>query len=554
VALITALLFGIHPLHSESVAWITERKDTLSTPFYLLSIIFYLKAKRGRYPLFFSLSFLCAVISSFVKPMAVSLPFILIICDVFERRKIDARSIIEKTPFFVLSIIFSLVTIHFQSASAIRTKQVGDILENILISCRATVVYLYKTVLPINLSAFYPYPEGSPIGDPVYWLSAAAVAALVILAVYSLKKRRIVFFSLFFFFISIGPVIGIVPIGSHFIAERYMYIPSIGLFFLFASFWEWLYARSPSGLNPKKIGLIGAVSLIVAVFGVLAYQRNKVWRTSKTLWENVLAQFPGAAPAHHNLGSFYHQTKEYEKAERYFLQAAQGIYKRNRRDAYFALGLLYIDWERPQDAIRAFQGAIAVDGDFTHAYAYLGKAYYGNNQKEEAIRTCRKAMELDPDYPDAYFILGDIYGKEGQYEKSIELFAKAHQLDPINVDYLTNLGKAYGEEGQYGRAAEYFRQALRLRPHDLEIILALGLCYHSNRDYDLALATYKKALELKSDFPELYAKIGVVYADKKDFEPARRYLEKGFSMKPELREIEHYRRAYEKLPGEGGNR
>ena len=550
VALITALLFGIHPLHSESVAWIAERKDTLSTPFYLLSIILYLKAKRGKYPLFFSLSFLCAIISSFVKPMAVSLPFILIICDVFEKRNINARAIIEKVPFFILSVIFSVVTIHFQS-TAIPTKQVGKVLENVLISCKATVMYLYKTVLPIKLSAFYPYPEDAPVSDLSYWLSAAAVVALVILAVYSLKKTRIVFFSLFFFFISIGPVIGIVPIGSHFIAERYMYIPSIGLFLLFANFWQWLYTRAPSALNPKRIALVAAISLIMVAFGVLTYQRNKVWKTSKTLWEDVLAQFPGKTPAYHNLGTFYHQTKEYEKAERYLLQ---GAYKRNSRDAYFALGLLYIDWERPKDAIRAFQAAIDLDGDFTHAYAYLGQAYYRNNQKEEAIRTCRKAMEIDPDYPAAYFILGDIYGKEGQYEKSIELFAKAHHLDPTNLDYLTNLGKAYGEEAQYGKAAEYFRQALRLRPHDLEIILSLGLCYHTNKDYDLAIEIYKKALEFKSDFPELYAKIGVVYADKKDFEPARRYLEKGFSMKPELSEVEYYRRAYEKLPDEGGYR
>ena len=200
VALIAALLFGVHPLHSESVAWITERKDTLSTPFYVLSVILYLKAKRGKYLLFFSLSFLCAVISSFVKPMAVSLPFVLIICDVFERRRIDAKAVAEKLPFFVLSVIFSAVTIHFQSERAIRTKQVSNILENVLTSCKATVMYLYKTVVPIKLSAFYPYPGEAPTAEAGYWLSAAAVAALVFLAIYSLKKTRTVFFSLFFFF------------------------------------------------------------------------------------------------------------------------------------------------------------------------------------------------------------------------------------------------------------------------------------------------------------------------------------------------------------------
>jgi len=471
VALITALLFGIHPLHSESVAWIAERKDTLSTVFYLLSMILYLTAKRRKYMLFLSLAVLCAVISFLVKPMAVSLPFVLLLCDVLEGRRIDAKALIEKAPFFILSVIFSAVTIHFQSEGAIRTKLVGNVLENILVSCKAIVIYLYKTILPVKLSALYEYPEDVSLTAGAYLLSAAAVIALIAAAIVTLRRTKVVFFSLFFFFVTIAPVIGIVPIGRHFVADRYMYIPSIGLFFLIAGFWHTVYRRRACGKIGRPV-LAVALALFMLWLGVLTYNRNKVWANGRTLWEDVIEKYPDTAAAYNNLGCLYldkagraagkeEKEKNITRAEEFFARAVS--IRPDYFRAYASLGSIALRRGRRDQAREFFRKGMESNPEFFPAYRELGKLLVQDGDVAGAIKVYEEYARINPD-GDVYFELGCLYFAQKDYDEAKRCFVRAAEINPRSAPCRYNLASTYLLLGEYDRALSEFDRTLALDP------------------------------------------------------------------------------------------
>jgi len=515
VALVTGLLFAVHPLHVESVAWITERKDVLFGFFYLLAVIFYLKSKERRYPLFFCLSFICALFSCLAKPMAVSLPFALILCDVFQRRRIDAKAILEKAPFFLLAVMFALITVHFQKVVGGHLGWAALFWRNALVSCKAVVFYIYKTALPLKLSALYPYPGTVSIREAGFLLSVAAVIGLILIAAASLKRTRVIFFSIFFFFATIGPVIGIIRIGRHFIAERYMYIPSVGLFFLFASFWEFLYRRSRPGQKAAKVILIFLLAAGILWLGALTYKRNKVWRTSEALWKDVLRQFEDNTVALLHLGKFYASSGQEEKAEELFLKILK---RENNAHAYYNLGRIKFRRKDYEKAVKAFRAAVLIDEDYPYAYEHLARALYKNGRLDEAIEAAGKAIQIEKDNASCYFTLGMLYRDSGDYEKSVRHLEKAHALKPDNIGYL----------------------------------MCLGLALYKNGEYERAVAAYKKVLALEEDAAEAYAAIGLIYAGTGKEKEALEYFERAFSTEPALRKKGIYREPYEKIKGGGG--
>jgi len=239
IAFAVALLFGIHPLHVESVAWISERKDLLYSLFFILSLIFYIyyreSEKRDRKILkYYFLSIISFLLSLFSKPMAVSLPIILLLIDYLFHTPIKAKIFTEKISFFLLSLIFGIVAIlGQQTAGATSSKSTFALADNILIACHGIILYLYKLIIPINLSAIYPYPKSV--------MSSCILSPFILLiifggVIYSLKYTRKILFGFLFFLITILPVLKLVPIGYAMIADRYTYIPYLGIFYIISVF------------------------------------------------------------------------------------------------------------------------------------------------------------------------------------------------------------------------------------------------------------------------------------------------------------------------------
>jgi len=235
IAFLSALLFGIHPLHVESVAWVAERKDLLCAIFYLLALItylVYLKKKKAQY---YYLVFLCMMLSLFSKPMAVTLPLIFMLLDYFNDRKIDKRSVLEKIPFFAVALIFGIGNLYFQAKFG-ATGLTEGLSFRVYFFLKAIVFYLGKIFAPLNLSAMYPYYHVTPerFSEVKYYIMILLFLFAVVFL--SRKYSKKVIFGSAFFIITILPVLKIVPAGEVFVADRYMYLPSIGIFFILAVF------------------------------------------------------------------------------------------------------------------------------------------------------------------------------------------------------------------------------------------------------------------------------------------------------------------------------
>jgi len=414
VALIAALLFGVHPLNCESVAWVTERKDVLSALFYVLAMIFYLKARQKRFGLFFTLSIMSAVLSSLSKPMAVSLPFVLILCDILERRPLSLKAVVEKSPFFVFSCLFAAFTFHFQSQSCPQTLKVVEVGRNLLVSSKALMTYLSKTVVPVKLSILHPGPKEVSIGDPAYFLSLVGVAVILIVSMASLKKTRTIFFSVFFFLVTIGPVVGIVPISQHFIAERYMYIPSIGLFFLAAYYWHALYVHIGRGPKAWRVLLTGIMVVVIVLLGAKAYDRNKVWRSSGTLWQNALDQYPDSITAKRQLESYELRTGGFDAG---FGKLSARIARMQYKQKLFGKAIKICE-----DAIKAGAGSAEI-------YLMAGDSHFELGNYDDAIKYYDKAVEKEENPAETYAKMGLAFAKKGEGERAAAHLKKAFELD-----------------------------------------------------------------------------------------------------------------------------
>jgi hypothetical protein len=309
---IAALLFGLHPMHVESVAWIAERKDVLSTFFVLLSLISYSKyvlkkenKKTGKERLYYISSLIFFILALMSKPMAVTLPFILIILDIYpfqrfsfkERVWTQMKLVIEKLPFVFFSIISIILTIIAQlSGGAITSLKTYSVSFRIVTAVRGLSFYLEKMVFPIHLSPFYPLPKNISLLSPEYVFSMILVTSISIFCIWSWKRGRKIYTAIWaYYIVTLLPVIGIVQLGNQAAADRYFYIPSIGPFFLIglgiSTAWKRYYSKERSVFISKKIMvfiLISALSLL----SMLTLNQIKVWSNSIALWSYELERYP----------------------------------------------------------------------------------------------------------------------------------------------------------------------------------------------------------------------------------------------------------------------
>ncbi|MDP8298650.1 MAG: glycosyltransferase family 39 protein, partial [Candidatus Tantalella remota] len=309
VAFITALIFGVHPVHVESVAWIAERKDLLCALFYMIAVtvyLVYLKDKKVKWYLF---CFIAAVLALFSKAMAVTIPLVFLLIDYYRGRKIDKVLFLEKIPFFGIALIFGLVNIYFQKLSG-ATELVASLEVKLYFLSKVILFYLYKILVPLNLSAIYPYHSVDPthIVQIKYYL--AAVLVLIALVAASARWSKKTVFGSAFFLITVLPVLKIIPVGDAFAADRYMYLPSIGLFYIFAVFVNWILKSEFCQRQVRRIGVYVILAVMVVSLTGMTWQRCLIWKDSSTLFSDVVSKYPTASIAYNNLGTFYAEKGE----------------------------------------------------------------------------------------------------------------------------------------------------------------------------------------------------------------------------------------------------
>jgi protein O-mannosyl-transferase len=475
---LVAALFAIHPLHVESVAWVAERKDVLSGFFWILTMGMYARYAEhpttGRY-LLVVLSFGMGLMS---KPMIVTLPFVLLLLDYwplrryagtrtsFDRwwgqaktsgRTVVLRLVVEKVPLFLLAAVSSYVTLIAQrevgAIWSIEKMPIAVRLANALVSY---MEYIRKMLWPADLAVLYPHA-----GVPETWKIGAAVLLLVSISYLAVRKARVMPFLLVGWFWYLGtlvPVIGIVQVGSQSMADRYTYIPLVGLFIAVAWGMKSIVER-----QPKWRHAVIAI-LLVALSGLLLVAKAQVetWKNSVTLFEQALAATEINPMAHNNIGAFYMDQNDCHKAVPHFLKAIQ--MKANYASPYHGLGVCASRETPPTGAMYFFRKALEIDPRLTSALVDRGVLFMKQGKLDEAIEDFRQALRIKPDHEGAHTNTGLILLQRGKLEEAEFHLGEALRVNPRNAEALNNLGLVRMEQGRVEDAVASFLKARELMP------------------------------------------------------------------------------------------
>ncbi|MBW1989516.1 MAG: tetratricopeptide repeat protein [Deltaproteobacteria bacterium] len=458
-ALLAAALFGVHPLHVESAAWVSERKELLSFFFALSALCGYaLWAKSGRRA-WYGASLGLFVLSLMAKPMAVTLPLVLLLADAWPLDRLfprPRRTLLEKIPFFVLAAISAAAALavqrHVGLAKSMAVVPALDRLENVLVSSAG---YVGKALVPVHLAAFYPYQEP---GAAMVAVSALVVLGVSAAAVALRKKAPWLAVGWAWYLVALFPVSGVVPIGSHLFADRYTYFPLLGVFLALSMGTARVAAARPGLRRPAW----AAAAACVVLFAVAARAQVNTWKNSVTLFSHALDVTQDNWLAHDNLGSALMDQGETDQAIPHFRRAA------DLAPHYFKpannLGLALARKGRYAQAIPWLAKAVELAPDSWQARANLGEALLKAGKAKEAVKHLAAARKLNPDQPSVAASLGHALLLAGRYEEAREHLSWAMDKLGESPGLLNSVGASYLAQGDRNRAAALFRRALALDP------------------------------------------------------------------------------------------
>jgi tetratricopeptide (TPR) repeat protein len=522
-SLFAALFFAVHPLRVESVAWISERKDVLSGTFWMLALFLY--TRHARKP---SALRMAAVVSVFLlamaaKPMVVSLPLILLLWDIWPtgrwnpfgdptlaRNASTTRSILlEKVPLFALALGLSWVTFAVQSQSG-ATNRFEDLPLDIrcLNALAAFGAYLYQTFLPLDLAVFYPHAvvtSDSPRAALAFpaSISVAVYAGLFMIAWRIRRRSPVLLVGLCWMVISLVPVIGIIQVGSQAHADRYTYLPTIGVGIALAFLAGDAVASRPNWRKP----LAAASILVLALLGLSTRAQIRHWSDTEALFQHALDATSRNYTAHAELGRIYRQAGD-EKRARNHLREALRIHP-NFGEALSQLGQLHLARENYARARQLFERARLVRPRNPHALLDLGVLELSEGKLEPAEKAFLGVLELAPLDTSALFNLGCLEQSRRDFEAAEAYYRQALEEDPGHGDALNNLGDLLLMRNAFDEAVAVFDRLVRLESDDATVHFNLGKAHQAAGDGQRARDAFAEALKIDPHF-----------------EPAQRALEK----------------------------
>jgi protein O-mannosyl-transferase len=530
-----ALIFAIHPLRVESVAWLSARNDVVSGFFFILTILCYLRAvmvpegQRGRFA-WMAAAVIIYGLSLLSKGIGLMLPVVLLILDIYPLRRLtgEAKSWFrptlrmiwwEKIPFLALAL--------GAGALAVGAKQkyglVVPVAEYGLLSRLATAVYgpifyVGKTILPVRLSPYVPLPI--PF-DPWAWPFLLSGLAVLIVSggLFVARHRWPAGLTTWACYATIlVPVLGIVQIGPQLVADRYSYLSCLGWAVLAGAgllyCWE-LCARQRIGR--ATFALVGGLAGVALVgFGVLTWGQAKVWRDSETLWRYTLGNGHESSYAHINLGNALAEQGHLEEALEHYRQAVR--IDPEDATAYNNIGMALAERGRMEEAIDYYRNALRIDPNHAMAHHNLGLALAERGQKEEAIEQYREALRLNADYASAHNNLGSLLAERGQMEEAIEHYRQALRIDPDYASAHNNLGNALAGQGRTKEAIEHYREALRIDPKLAMAHNNLGNTLAGQGRTKEAIEHYREALRIDPKLAMAHDNLALALAGRNEFE------------------------------------
>ncbi|MCC7303696.1 MAG: tetratricopeptide repeat protein [Bacteroidia bacterium] len=507
---LTALLFGIHPMHVESVAWISERKDVLYCFFFLLSCLAYLRFTEGSKWLWLGISFLLFALSCLSKAMAVPLPLVLILIDVFRQRQFNFRVIAEKIPFLLLALWFGYNAVQIQDRGALAEFEVFTLGQRIMFASYGFIMYVVKLFAPFGLSAFYPYPALDEHGTipALYYLAPLLASALLTIPLIYLRKKnpewfRVVLLGSGFYSLMVALVLQFISVGQAIMADRYTYVPYIGLFFIAGMGFEKILVSRRRNLA------LGAVAGFALLCGWLTHSRVQIWHNSGVLWTDVIDQYPflieqdgnvvkvkkrGFETAYKNRGNWYADRQLYDSAFADYDVLARAAtkdagvwsnlgnvyalkgdiskaldayskaiqYNPGNLQTYLNRGLTYSNLGRNAEALADMESALKLSPGSEQAFTLKARSLLNLGKYPETIRLCEQLLLTFPQNAELYFFKGTALLNVSKPAEGITEINKAIQLNPDNGSYHYNLAFGYVATGNKEAARNAVARAEKL--------------------------------------------------------------------------------------------
>jgi tetratricopeptide (TPR) repeat protein len=544
---IIALLFAVHPLHVESVAWVTERKDMLSLFFGLLAMVAYVRYAERPSARRYALVAACFVLSLAAKPMLVTLPFLLLVLDAWPlvraRPRVETatgetvsawpRLVVEKLPLLALAAAFSLITARAQADfGAVQSLGKISIASRLETALTGYEFYLRKTVWPVDLAVFYP--RGQTAASPLALLGPAAMlAAITAFTVWQHRRRPYLLVGWLWFVGTLVPVIGLVQSGDQAYADRFSYFPLIGIFLAAAMALEELRRSLP------RVGVVATtVALLsIAALAVVSHEQLRHWRDSESLWRHALAVTEDNYSAHAHLADLLladgrtdegvdHASEALRIYPSYakhlqFAQILLGLERYdeaidqyraalelepNNAESHLSLGALLLKQHRYYEAQRAFEEAVACRTDWAEAWTNLGTAHAIQGDNHEALKCYHEALQLDARNPECFNNIGQVLTRQGKYEAALRAFDQALKLDSRYAEAHSNRGNALAYAGRLAEAAVAYRDAIEQQPDVARYRFNLASVLAERGEADLAQRQYGLAMRLDSDWPQRASK------------------------------------------------
>lgn len=505
---LVAAIFAIHPLHVESVAWIAERKNVLFALFMILSMLSYTGYVRHSNKKYYVLLIFFFVLGLMAKPMIVTLPFVLLLLDFWPLSRFQTKNdklqmpgiqtsiklVLEKIPLFILSAAACTATFFVQQqGGAVVSVEAIPLTARVANACVSYIRYIGNMIYPVNLAIFYPQQKW-----PFVWVIMSALLLLGVSALVVRGSRNFQYLvtGWFWYLVTLIPVIGLVQVGSQSMADRYTYIPLIGLFIVVAWGLSDISAKFPGRKNVVAVFL----SVILIFFMICAWIQVGYWKNGITLFTHALKVTHNNSVAHCELGHVLDRHGKHDEAVIHYLKALQ--INPNYAEVHNNLGYNLANQGKFKDAVYHYNEALRLDPKYAKALNNLGTVLARQGNFEEAVYHFNQALQADPNYARAYYNLGKIYSNQCKIKEAIGFYRKALSFAPNMTQALYNLSwtlaSCENEKLRNGKEAVRLAEKLcKITKNNEPLALdALAAAYAETGNFDSAISVAKNALKI----------------------------------------------------------
>ncbi len=467
--------------------------------------------------------------------MAASLPALLILTDYFKGRKINGKTLLEKLPFILLSIGFGIVAVFAQKSAGATDVVNFSFLQRIVFACYGFITYIIQLFFPLQLSAYYPYPIKSTEDIPIlYYLYPVLFAGIMIAVFYSLRITKKFFFGIGFFAVTVFLVLQLLPVGGAVMADRYSYIPSIGIFYLAGEGFTFL-------MNKKlKTPAFGLLAIFTVFFSVRTYTRCNVWNNDLALWNDVISQYQTVPIAYNNRGHIYLNQEKNDTALNDFNRAIE--LDPRYANAYNNRGTLYLNENKNDLALKDFDKAIEFMPSSEGFHIGRGNALKNANRFDEALIEYDKALSLRPDFAEAFYSRGILFMSQGKNSEAIKEYTKAIELNPNYIEAYLNRGNNFRDNKQFDDALKDYAKVIGLDPNFSLAYFNRGTLYMNRSMNELAQKDFDKAIEVNPGYVQAYHNKGNIFYNEKKYDEAITSFSKAIQIKPDYA-VSFYSRA-----------